>query len=639
MAIYYVSKDGDDGWAGNSWSTAWKTIDKALSSGGAPVDSEIWVAQGIYTENQIDMDNRAYIYGGFAGNEIARAQRSYLRNKTILKFVSGTNHLYNSWHGGRLDGFWIIECTSTNAPILLRSGLGKTDVFTVANCIFKDNDRGNPAMGSTFGSLAILGNASPIYAKHIVENCIFDSNKSKYTGGIYMYYFNGVIRDCVFMNNQNEYDNNYGHELCNAGDSDPIIEHNLFWDSYGGPGAEDWTTFEYNNLFYQLDDPVGSNNNMRRYPWFINRDNDNYGYYNVSACVSGGTNGGSIGPGSVAEVLYDFDNPMIGHNSVEDPFDETQVTIKPIREIAMKRNSYTAFNIDGKLMHEVILSDKAEIKLKWDAVDHLIGNKTTQTAKELYNVFRKIKETGNYPHFIPDPDLIIDPSCRFTTANNGYYSHYYMPLTVTNYLYDDEIWVPKSPGHIDFHDMGLDNLITYDSTGNTYQTCNYQYAGGIHNPYGTYYIEADLSNGGLGFNEIIQRITIDMVVTSKSSNCKINHFVLYVWRHDTEEWLELETFYDTWDSGADFEDKLMVIHHVLLDKYNIFARYFGDTDKLYFCLVYLYPDEGMQIHHARICLNSYVVRWKSVFGLQNWQGMYNMLFEIGKAGTIDLVEV
>jgi len=66
---------------GSSWKTAYRSI-KQGTTWSLPGD-EIWVAQGIYTENIAPSTNQE-LYGGFAGTETEREQRDWNANPTVL---------------------------------------------------------------------------------------------------------------------------------------------------------------------------------------------------------------------------------------------------------------------------------------------------------------------------------------------------------------------------------------------------------------------------------------------------------------------------------------------------------------------------------------------------------------------------
>ncbi|MEY2719847.1 MAG: hypothetical protein RLZZ273_1213, partial [Bacteroidota bacterium] len=85
----YVASIAEPGGDGNSWSTAYRTIDYALAI-WQPGD-EIWIANGTYNvvSSGYTVKNGMHIYGGFRGNETMREDRDWYRRKTVLSSDNG----------------------------------------------------------------------------------------------------------------------------------------------------------------------------------------------------------------------------------------------------------------------------------------------------------------------------------------------------------------------------------------------------------------------------------------------------------------------------------------------------------------------------------------------------------------------
>lgn len=114
-ATVYVRPDGNDTNSGATWSLAKKTVTAALVAAAA--GDEIWVAAGTYPEH-IKINKEVALYGGFRGDEIARGQRDWSSNITILDGgggdpppppLSGTvvQVISNLGPATRLDGFTV----------------------------------------------------------------------------------------------------------------------------------------------------------------------------------------------------------------------------------------------------------------------------------------------------------------------------------------------------------------------------------------------------------------------------------------------------------------------------------------------------------------------------------------------------
>ncbi|MGN6646219.1 MAG: right-handed parallel beta-helix repeat-containing protein, partial [Cytophaga sp.] len=97
--VYYVNANYTGSTQnGNSWTTPFKTIEKALT---VTVDGDqIWVAKGTYTTPNYKsasgyfINNGITIYGGFAGTETSVFARDLALNKSIIQ-TSNTSNIFN----------------------------------------------------------------------------------------------------------------------------------------------------------------------------------------------------------------------------------------------------------------------------------------------------------------------------------------------------------------------------------------------------------------------------------------------------------------------------------------------------------------------------------------------------------------
>jgi len=211
-AIWYVDASNPGTEDGTSWATAYRTIQPAIDA-SLPGD-EIWVADGVYSEvrsgnptGSVALKNAVALYGGFAGNETARAQRNWKTNVTIIDGINGRGASIRAYHvvvganNAVLDGFTVRNGKANGITLNLQSGGGmdNTNVSpTVRNCIFYDNEADKTAG-------AILNNNSSA----IIDACTFYSNRalgiSGDGGGGAICNDNGgtaTITNCVFYNNQ-----------------------------------------------------------------------------------------------------------------------------------------------------------------------------------------------------------------------------------------------------------------------------------------------------------------------------------------------------------------------------------------------------------------------------------------------------
>ena len=207
---------------GISWVTAYSNLQTAL--GAAPVNSEIWVAQGIYkptptTSRTIafNIPSGAKLYGGFVGTEVAQTQRNFNANPTILSGEIGSAATVsdNSYH--------VLTFIGTNNTTIF-------DGFTVmggnANLTA---DQTRPLLPSSIvqplsvndgGGIGIDDGSSPT-----IINCKIISNDAIFGGGLYATKGSTpTIINCIFMNNQGT----FGGGAYHLGNSNAIYKNVLF---------------------------------------------------------------------------------------------------------------------------------------------------------------------------------------------------------------------------------------------------------------------------------------------------------------------------------------------------------------------------------------------------------------------------
>ena len=190
--VRFVKQDAAGTGDGSSWSNAHTDLQSALAA--ASTDEEIWVAAGTYkptftTDRTISftLKNGVAIYGGFAGMEIARTQRDYETNVTILSGDIGNvgENSDNSYH--------VVVGSNTNSSAIL-------DGFTVTAGNAKDIFDGSP---ESRGGGLYINKGSPQ-----LNQLIFTDNHAGFGGGIYASHTEGgntaidlILTNVVFRNN------------------------------------------------------------------------------------------------------------------------------------------------------------------------------------------------------------------------------------------------------------------------------------------------------------------------------------------------------------------------------------------------------------------------------------------------------
>jgi predicted outer membrane repeat protein len=207
--IVYVDADAAAGGSGQSWGTAYRTLQDALDEANAHGSNsyEIWVAEGVYTPDEDDDGdhiadvvtetfhlnyNNVQLYGGFAGGETTREQRDWAANVTVLSGDIDGNDITdargvvidaadirgsNAYHVLWLDG-------ESNEPI---TGTTTIDGFTITA---GQTDSGPEVhvIHSDGGGLYCAGSGSDITSNAsecspTLVNVTFSGNSARWVGG------------------------------------------------------------------------------------------------------------------------------------------------------------------------------------------------------------------------------------------------------------------------------------------------------------------------------------------------------------------------------------------------------------------------------------------------------------------------
>ncbi len=214
-AIWHVTENGSDSNDGQSWNSAFATINEAVSS--ALEGDEIWVGAGTYILSETIYVNKAVgIYGGFSGNESDLQARDWVNNLTIVdgnNLVQGFQLIANA----TIDGF-----TIRNGYSVYGGGI-RIDyaAANIVNCTFSQN------RGYYYGGAIYNYRASPI-----ISNCVFYGNTAKYVGGaIYNSYSYPMITNSTFHQNSVDYT---GGAIGNSYDSSATITNSTFRENSAG---------------------------------------------------------------------------------------------------------------------------------------------------------------------------------------------------------------------------------------------------------------------------------------------------------------------------------------------------------------------------------------------------------------------
>ena len=228
-------------WDGKSWATACQTVQEGLDAAYLTGKDEVWVAEGTYyptstTDKRISFQLKpdVTLYGGFKGNELARDQRDWVKNVTILSGDigrrgdknAGSYHIVKGSPHAAIDGFTITGGNADGDAPYDRKGGGMINYdkasVTVINCLFTRNSAeeggamynwnlSSPALiNCTFSSNSADKNGGAIVNRNgcspTVNNCAFVKNYAKWHGGaMFMDYgSNPILSNCTFVENSTD---------------------------------------------------------------------------------------------------------------------------------------------------------------------------------------------------------------------------------------------------------------------------------------------------------------------------------------------------------------------------------------------------------------------------------------------------
>ena len=183
---------------GLTWQTAYQTLQEAVER--AAYGTEVWVAQGTYTDdNETPKSKRSWIYnpdswmynfavtlrpgvavyGGFAGVETARDQRSTDNTLTVID-AQGSLRGIRAYASSLVVGVTIANGQTSNNSYEFGAGMFGG---VATNCAFINNR-------ATRGGGALY--------KGIATSCTFRGNRAEKGAGM----SGGVARNCLFERNQ-----------------------------------------------------------------------------------------------------------------------------------------------------------------------------------------------------------------------------------------------------------------------------------------------------------------------------------------------------------------------------------------------------------------------------------------------------
>ncbi len=195
QSVVYVDSSAAPGGNGSSWASAFDGL--AAGLGAASSGAQVWVAAGTFAGGgaTFQLPVGVAVYGGFAGNETALAQRDFVANPTVLdgQDLATVVQTANAAAASTvLDGFTIRRGFGSNGSSQNGGGFytyGGSP--TLRNLVFLEN------RASGDGGAIYVYEGSPT-----IERCTFARNSATRGGALYDYAGDPSLTDCTFVENR-----------------------------------------------------------------------------------------------------------------------------------------------------------------------------------------------------------------------------------------------------------------------------------------------------------------------------------------------------------------------------------------------------------------------------------------------------
>ena len=237
--VWYVSADVGISGDGTTWSTAFISIQQAVSS--ACEGDKIWVKKGIYPlSSTITVTKAVSLYAGFVGSEIQRDERDWATNTTTIDGQGAVYHCLYVAADATIDGFTITGGNANGETPNHRGG-GLYIYYSspkITNCTFANNsadyggavynrDSSPTITNCTFTVNNAITSGGGIYnhdSSPTITTCTLTDNSATYGAGIYNDTSSPTITSCTFTDNGAD----YAGGIFNDGDTKPVISDCTF---------------------------------------------------------------------------------------------------------------------------------------------------------------------------------------------------------------------------------------------------------------------------------------------------------------------------------------------------------------------------------------------------------------------------
>jgi predicted outer membrane repeat protein len=371
-AAVRVTPEGNDANNGSSWVLAKRTVQAAIDAAAAS-GGQVWVKEGTYLE-RITLRNFVHVYGGFAGTETQRSDRSWPAHPTILDGGQGGSVVTATQLGygvSSIDGFVIRNGSGTISSSYVRCGGGIYCSYASPTISH------NKIIGNTVtGNYASGGGIYCEYASPIITANIVVGNSAVQGGGIHCdaYAYPVVAGNTISRNVVAGTSPKGGGIYCDSHSAPIIAGTILAFNSSGIYSNAATPSLRYNctygNTAYNfsgLTDPTGTNGNISADPQFVRppspgADNkwgtadDNYGDLHLlpgSRCIDAGSTtdvptdlADLNGNGDAAEPLP-FDLAGAGRFADDPYMPDTGLGTAPIVDMGAYEHRLADANGDG----------------------------------------------------------------------------------------------------------------------------------------------------------------------------------------------------------------------------------------------------------------------------------------------------
>lgn len=293
-SVIFVDKDATGTEDGETWGTAFRTIQEGVDAATARGGAQVWVAEGTYDETRphasgaLELKPGAWLYGGFSGTETSLSLRDLSLHTTtidgsVARAGSTAYHVVIGADDSGLDGFTVTGGSATGGGEGSRGG-GMYNFSVsplVSNCVFTGN---TGEMTSVEGG-EVGGGMANYYASPFVVNCVFAYNSSYDGAGMINLGSSAHPRvvNCTFTHNNGT----HGAAIHNHGGAVPVLINCVLWGNVPDEIslASDGSSIDIS--YSDIQGGYSGTGNINSDPLFV--DVDDFRLGSGSPCLNTGT--------------------------------------------------------------------------------------------------------------------------------------------------------------------------------------------------------------------------------------------------------------------------------------------------------------------------------------------------------------